>query len=143
MSCAAGALVEWQEPCARARELGRHGNRVGVHREVHQCPSCQRHVGGVAVIAVLLDGVLEVLMRELVLQLRGRGGDAVDQDRQVDGEVGANFVLELTSHAHAVGLVERLELRSQAMGRLEVSKLDGDAVVGDCVAEHVDGAACV
>ena len=93
--------------------------------------------------AVLVDGVLDVLVGEGVLQFGGGRRDAVDEESQVDGVVGVRVVGELAGDGDPVGGVEGREGGGEAMGGLEVSELDGDAEVDDAVAEDVDGAPVV
>ena len=54
----------------------------------------QGDVRRVPVRAVLRDGVLDVLVRQRVLQLRRRRRDAVDEQRQVEGLVRVGLVRE-------------------------------------------------
>ena len=78
------AQVERQEPRRLARQPGRHRDRLGVDREVHDRPPAERHVLRVAVRAVLRDRVLDALAGQRVLQLRRRDRDAVHEQAQVE-----------------------------------------------------------
>ena len=61
------AEVERKEARRFAVELGSHRDGIGVDGEVDESSSPERDVLGVAVSAVLLDRVLDVLAGELVL----------------------------------------------------------------------------
>jgi len=133
------ARVEGQEAGSRAGQLGGHSHPVGIDGEVNQGSPGQGHVGRVPVISVLGDGVLDVLVGELVLELGGSGGDAVDQQGQVDGLGGGGLVGQLAGDTDPVGLVELLQLGGEPVGRLEEGQADGHAEVDDPMAQHVDG----
>lgn len=78
------ALVEGQEPRALARKLGAHLHRAVVHREVHHAAAkLEQPLARVAVVLVLLDGVLDGLLGEAVLQLEGSDGQPVDEQAEV------------------------------------------------------------
>ena len=68
-------------------------------------PPTERHVLRVAVGAVLLDRVLDVLAGQVVLQLRRRDRDAVEEQAEVDrlGRVGIER--ELARDGQPVGVV--------------------------------------
>ena len=73
-------LVEGQEPRAFARKLGAHPHLAIVHREVHRAATeLEQPFARIAVALVLLDGVLDRLLGEAVLQLEGGDGQAVDE----------------------------------------------------------------
>ena len=137
------AQVERQEPGLLTRQLGGHGHPVGVDGEVDEGTAREGDVGRVPVLAVLGDGVLDVLVGEWVLQFGGGGRDAVDEEGQVDGVVGVGVVGELAGDGDAVGGVEGREGRREAVCGLEVGELDRDAEVDDAVAEDVDRASVV
>ncbi len=58
-----------------------------VHGEVHQAAAeLEEQLARVAVALVLLDGVLDRLLGEAVLQLEGGDRQAVDEERQIQRE---------------------------------------------------------
>ena len=97
-------LVEGQEECVRAPELGGHVDVVLGECEVHQCTSMrgqQRFTGWRAVRLVLLDGRLQRL-REVRLDLNGRHGQPVEEQHQVDPVALPRRVADLLHHPHPV-----------------------------------------
>jgi hypothetical protein len=59
-----------------------------VHGEVHDTTSeLEELFARVAVAPVLLDGVLDGLLGEVVLQLEGGDRQAVDEEAQIEGEL--------------------------------------------------------
>ena len=135
--------VEGQEARLQPLEPGRHLDEVGVHGEVDERPPPEGHVGGVAVLAVLVLGMLDGLVGERVLQLRRRDRDAVDEEAEVEGLRGPGLVRELAGDGQAVGEVSLGQLGRQAVGGLEERQPDLDAVVVDAVTEDIDGTALV
>ena len=78
------ALIEGEEPGLLPGESGGHGHVVWVDGEMHERAAGEDQVGRVAIGAVLLARVVDVLPGEGVLQL-GRGdGNAVDHERHVE-----------------------------------------------------------
>ena len=99
------APVERQEARRGALEARRHRDLLGVHGEVDDRPAPRVTFFGSRFVAVLLLGVLDALPREGVLQLSRGDGDAVDEERQVQGLVRAWLVRELPGHGEPVRLV--------------------------------------
>jgi len=103
-------LVEGQEVCGRAGQLGHHGRFAVADREVHQraAGKGEQRLGGVtfgtgqAVEAVLVDGVVHAL-GEIGLQLDGGDGNAVEEQHQIDAVLIVQGVLHLPGHAQPVG----------------------------------------
>ena len=137
------AEVERQEPRRLALELGRHRDRIGIHREVDERAAAERHVLRVAVVAVLLDRVLDVLAGEMVLQLRRRDRDAVEEQAEVERLVRVGVERELARDGQAVGVVVGHQLRRDPERGLAVGEADLDVLIADAVAEDIDGAALV
>ncbi len=73
------AHVERQKARRLPVEAGGHRDGVRVDRKVHKRAAGQRDVLGVSVVAVLLDRLLDALAGEVVLQLRRRHRDAVEE----------------------------------------------------------------
>jgi hypothetical protein len=141
---AAAALVERVEHGVLSSEERGHLDAVGVEREVHDGALGEDEVGGGAVRAVLLDGVVDVLTGGLGLDLRGGDGDAIEEQGEVEGVVGGAFgVVELAGDGGAVGVVRLAELGGELVGGFGVAEGQLDAEVGDADAKHVDGAAAV
>ena len=110
------ALVEGQEPGALALEVGAHAHLLVVDGKMHDAAAeLEEQLPRVAVAAVLLDGVLHRLLGQVVLQLKGGDGQAVDEQAQVQGAprlVAA--VAQLAGDAEAVG--------GKALGGLDVAR---------------------
>jgi len=98
---------------------------------------------GCAVAAVLVHRVLDVLPGELVLQLGGGDGNAVDEECQINRLGRVLVVGELARDGEAVGFVALDELLGESVGGLEEREADSDAEVDDPVAEDLDGAVLV
>ena len=135
------ALVERQEPRRLALEVGAEVHLLLVHREVrHAAPQLEEFLPGLAVPLVLLDGVFDGLLGEAVLQLEGGQGQAVDEQRQVEGAPGLVVaVVELPGDAEAVRGVLLHGLRV-VRRRRAVEQLDVVPLVLEAVPQHVDGA---
>ena len=80
---------------------------VVVHGEVHHAAAeLEELLARVAVALVLLDGVLDRLFGEAVLQLKGGDRQAVDEEAQVEGELRlVAAVAKLAGDAETVGRV--------------------------------------
>ena len=76
-----------------------------VHGEVdHAAAELEQQLARVAVALVLLDGVVDRLLGEAVLQLEGGDRQAVDEQAQVERELRlVAAVAELAGDAEAVG----------------------------------------
>jgi hypothetical protein len=132
------AEVEGQEVGVLALELGGHLDLVVADGEVHQGAAAEGQqrlvlvlaVAGQPVLAVLLDGVIDVL-REVRLEFDGGDRQAVDEQDQVDALHGVDRgVVDLPDHPQADLAVSLQRLRVQAHGRLELAhlKLRGDVL---------------
>jgi len=95
---------------------------VVVHGEVHHAaPELERPLPGVAVAPVLLDGVLDRLFSQAVLQLKGGDGEAVDEQAQVERALRlVAAVAELPRDGETVGLIvlQRMFLGDKRDGRM-------------------------
>lgn len=138
----APAQVEGQEPRGLALEVRAEAHLVFVHGEVHHAaPELEEPLARVAVALVLLDGVLDRLLGQAVLQLERGHREAVNEEAQVEGELGlVAAVAELARNAEAVG-VEALLGLEVASGRRAVEQVDLVRAVLEAMAQHVDGAA--
>src|SRR5438552_16506832 len=64
-----------------------------IHREMGDAPAeLEQFLAGISVALVLLDRVLDCLLREAVLQLEGRDRQTVDEEYQVE-RVGIGFAV--------------------------------------------------
>jgi len=137
------AKVERKEAGGLAVQLGGHRDRVGVNGEVDEGTSSQRDVLVVAVGAVLLDRVLDVLAGEVILELGRRDRDAVEEEAEVDGLCGFGVEGQLPGDRQPVGVVVGHQLRRHAEGRLAIREADLHVLIADPVPEDVDRPALV
>ena len=100
-------------------------------------PAVEGDVLRVAVFAVLRLRLLHILAGERVLQLRRGDGEAVDEEREVQGLVSAGLVGQLPGDGEPVGLVAPDELRRQPVRGLEEGEPQRNAEVHDPVPQHV------
>ena len=136
------AAVEGQEPGGLAGEAGAELDLALVHGEVGDAAArLEQLLARVAVALVLLDGVVDRLLGEAVLQLEGEDRQAVDEQADVEGPLGlVAAVAQLAGDGEAV-LPEAL-LRLRVVGRGgAVEQVEVVGPVPDAVAQHVDGAA--
>ena len=98
------ALVERQEPGRLALQVRAEPHLVIVDGEVdHAAAELEQHLPRVAVALVLLDGVLDRLLGQAVLQLEGGDRQAVDEQREVERQLRlVAAVAELPGDAEAV-----------------------------------------
>jgi len=96
---------------------------------------------GLAVIAflVLLDGILDGLAGERVLELRGGGGDAVDAEQEIDRLFVLAAEAYLAGDGEAVGCVLPGRVGIERGGGREVCEAEGLAEEIKAVAEDVQG----
>ena len=73
----------------------------------HGAPG-EGHVSRVTILAVLSDRMLNVLSRQLVLQLSGRCWDPVHQQGKVERALTPGLVPQLTRHCYTVRFVLQL-----------------------------------
>ena len=136
------ALVERQEPRASAAQLGAHSYLALVDREVHRTAAeLEQPFARIAVAPVLLDGILDRLFGEAVLQLESGDRQAVDEQAQVESAVHlVAAVGELARDREAVLRVPYLgpgvAFRCRAVEQVEVQR-----PVRHALAQHVDDAA--
>ena len=132
------ALVEGQEPRTLAGKLGAELDIAVVHGKVdHAALELEEQFLGVAVGLVLLDGIKDVLLGELVFQLAGEHGQTVDEHAQVEGEARlVNRILELAGHAENILREARLGGLVAFGGKLEEGVEAGRAVL-EALAEHI------
>ena len=119
----AGApAVERKERGRRAGQARRHLRSVGIGREVGERAPAEgeERVRGVAVVAVLADGVFSGLARERVLQLGCDDGDAVNAEDDVYAPRVGLAVAELAGDTEAVGGDARGQRGVERVGSGEV-----------------------
>ncbi len=136
-----GALIEGQKAGALPGQAGGHVGEVAVQREVHERALDQQGVARVTVVAVLADGLLHVPAGGgvLVLQLRGGGREAVDEQDEVERVLRApGVVVDLAHDREPVGLVQGEARPIGLQVGTEVAQAKGDALLGDPVADQVD-----
>jgi hypothetical protein len=135
---AAGALVEGQESRAPAVEVGGHIREVGVQREVHEGAATEQHVRGRAVLAVLADRVVDRLPGVAVLQLRGGGRNAVDEQHEVDAVARLGVETHLANHPQEIRVVEDACAGLQLEIGLEERQSQRDPLLGDAASQCSD-----
>ena len=105
------ALVERQEPRRLALQLGAEPHLGVVHGEVdHAAAELEQQLARVAVALVLLDGVLDGLLGQAVLQLERGDRQAVDEQRR--GRVRGGLVAAVAKLAGDAEAVRRRNARS-------------------------------
>jgi hypothetical protein len=135
-------LVERQEPRTPAAQLGAHPHLAVVDREVHHAAAeLEQPFARVAVAPVLLDGIVDRLFGEAVLQLESGDRQAVDEQAQVERAARrVAAVGELARDREAVLRVPRrgpgVARRGRAVEQVEVQR-----PVRHALAQHVDDAA--
>ena len=137
------ALVERQEPRRLALQVRcRSAPRCVVHREVDDAAAeLEQQLARVAVALVLLDGVVDRLLGEAVLQLEGGDRQAVDEQRQVERELRlVAAVAQLAGDAEAVR-ARSARPPSRCPARRAVEQVEVVRAVLDAIAQHIDHAA--
>ncbi len=134
--------VEGQEPGRLAFEMGAELHLVVVHGEMSQAAAkLEELLAGMSVALVLLDGVIYRLLGQVVLQLEGGDGQAIDEQAQIQGKLGLiPAVAELPRHAEAVLSVLDLGLLVPRR-RCAIKEVDMVRPVIYALAQHVDGSA--
>ena len=104
------AAVEGQEPGGFALQVGAEADLVVVDGEVGEAAALgEEGLARVAVAAVLLDRVLDGLLGEAVFELEGGGGQAVDEEAEVERELAVVVaVAQLAGDGEAVVAVAEL-----------------------------------
>ncbi len=83
------ALVERQKPGGFALEMGAHAHFVVIHGKVHHAaPEFEQLFARIAVALVLLHGIGHGLFGEAVLEFKGDDRQAVDEQAQVQCQLG-------------------------------------------------------
>ena len=136
------ALVEGQKPRILALEVRAHPHFLVVHREVHHAAAeLKQQLLGFPVALVLLHRIIHGLFGQAVLELKGGHRQAVDEEAQVQGELGLVLaVAQLPGDAEDIGRKAFLGLDVAGGGRA-VEQVQAHRPVLDPVAQHVDDAA--
>ena len=135
-------LVERQEPRTPAAQLGAHPHLALVDREVHHAAAeLEQPFARVAVAPVLLDGIVDRLFGEAVLQLESGDRQAVDEQAQV--ERAARRVAAVGELARDREAVLRVPCRGPGVARRgrAVEQVEVQRPVRHALAQHVDDAA--
>ena len=135
--------VEGQESCGLALEPGGHRDGIRVDGEMHQRAPTERDIPRIAVVAVLLDRLLDVLAGEMVLKLRRCDRDAVQEQAEVDRLVRVGIERELSRDRQPVCVIVSDQLRRNTECGFAVREANLDVLIADPVAYHVHGAALV
>ena len=141
-SAAVVTLVEGQEPGRTSGKPGGHYHRFGIDGEMHQRPLLEREnrLVRIAVASVLVDGILDGLAGERVLQLDRGDRDAVEAQRDVERFLRRRGIAELAGDPDAVGRVGGLQLRVQPVRGLEERRPQRAAVALEAVAQGCERA---
>ncbi len=133
------ALVEGQEPTGLAFQFGAEFHLRIVHGEVHHAAAeLEEQFLGVAVALVLLHGILHRLLGEAVLQLEGGDGQAVEEEAEVQRELGVvRAEMQLAGDAEAVVGILLLRGLVAQRGR-GVVQVDVQRTIVEAFAQHVD-----
>ena len=117
--------------------MGAELHALVVDREVrHAPPEPEDQLARVAVALVLLDGLLDGLLGDVVLELEGRHRQPVDEDREIQGQgSGAGAEVQLPGDGEAVE-GEQLAGPDVARRRRGVEEVDVVLAVLDALAEH-------
>jgi hypothetical protein len=106
----------------------------------HTASELGEQLAGIAVAAVLLHGVLHRLLGQVVLELKGGNGQAVDEQGQVEGAPGlVAAVAQLAGDAEAVG-GKALGGLDVAWRRRAVEEIERMPAVLEALAQQVDDA---
>ena len=117
-------------------------DQIRIDREVGGAAAMpQKRLLRVAITPILRDGVLDILPRERVLQLRGEDRDAVQEDPEVQTLLVLRAVVKLPHDREEVGRVESPGLLVEVARGPEVRQVELAAGVPDAVAEHIDHSA--
>ena len=132
------SLVEGQEPRVPAAEVRAHAHLLVVHGEVDEAAAeLEEQLARVAVTTVLLDGVVDGLLGEAVLQLERGDREPVDEEAEVEGTRGVvGAVAELPGDAEDVAGVLLGGAGVARRGRA-VEQVDVRGQVGHAAAEDV------
>lgn len=94
------ALVEGQKPALLALQAGAELNLRIVHGEVnYTARELEKQLLRIAVMLILIDGVIHILLGQLVFQLEGDDRQTVDEDAQIQRQlrgVGRKMELRVT-----------------------------------------------
>ena len=83
------ALVEGQKPALLALQTGAEFDLRIIHRKVtHAAGELEQQLLGAAVMLVLINRIVHVLLGQLVFQLEGDDWQAVDEDAQIQRQLG-------------------------------------------------------
>ena len=136
------ALVEGQKPRILGLKVRAHPHFLVVHREVHHAPAeLKQQLLGLPVALVLLHRIIHGLFGQAVLELERRHRQAVDEEAQVQGELGLVLAVpQLPGDAEEVGRKAFLGLDVAGRGRA-VEQVQAHRPVLDPVTQHVDDAA--
>ena len=113
-----------------------------IHGEVDRTPpKLKQQLPWIAVAHVLLLGVGNGLLGQVVLQLERGRGQAIDENAEVERKLRFIFAIpKLTGHAEDVGAVLLLRLRIAGRGS-SIKDLDGRRAVVDSLAKNIHHAA--
>ena len=119
-----------------------HLDFMVIHGEVHGAPpELEQELSRIAVALVLLLGVGNGLLGQVVLQFEGGDGQTVDEDAQVEGKLRFIFaVAELAGHAEDVGAIQFLRL-GIAGSRSTIEEIDRHRAMVDALAKNIHHAA--
>src|SRR5947207_2861600 len=126
-----------------AVESGCKEDEIRVRGKVREATSeGQQRLSRIAVEHVLFHGVLDVLPRQRILQLGREDWDPVEEQTEVDREIGIlGRVVELARDRKHIRQEEALDLGIEPARRVEKGELEGTAGISHAVPQHVERAA--
>ena len=135
-------MVEGQEVRLRPRKLSGNVDQPWVHRKVGQAAAIRKQwLAWITVELVLLDGVLDVLSSERILEFGRKEGKAVEEEPEVQAVLVLLAVVKLAHHGKEIALVKALQLLIEAARRAEVSQPELAPGVLDALSQHIQRSA--
>lgn len=135
------AFIEGQKPAGFALQLGAELDPGIVNGKMHHAAlELEQQLPWVTVSLVLLNGIVHILLGQLIFQLKGDDRQAVDEDAHIQRQPGGiRGILKLPGHAENVPFKERLRFCIVFRG----CQVEHDEVCWvnlDTIAQHINNA---